>query len=72
MTFGGPNDIPVPADYNGTGTSLESVFRPSTGHWFFYNGGAGKNITSPVVFPINSNARAGRLRRSRQGGNRGL
>ena len=34
-TFGGPNDIPVPANYNGTGKAVVAVYRPTTGQWFF-------------------------------------
>jgi len=32
--FGGPDDIPVPADYTGDGKTDVAFFRPATGEWF--------------------------------------
>uniref|UniRef100_A0A7S1PJ19 Uncharacterized protein n=1 Tax=Percolomonas cosmopolitus TaxID=63605 RepID=A0A7S1PJ19_9EUKA len=34
ISFGDSNDIPVPADYLGTGFSQLALYRPSTGEWF--------------------------------------
>jgi hypothetical protein len=34
VQWGGPEDVPVPADYLGTGTNQIAVFRPSTRQWF--------------------------------------
>ena len=47
----------MPADYNGTGTAIESVFRPATGQWFSYSNGVGS--VSPVIFPVNSEPEPG-------------
>jgi hypothetical protein len=34
LQFGGPEDLPVPADYLGLGQPQVAVFRPSTREWF--------------------------------------
>jgi hypothetical protein len=34
VQFGGPNDIPVPGDYEGRGQVDLAVYRPSTSQWF--------------------------------------
>jgi hypothetical protein len=34
IPFGGPGDLPVPADYLGSGAAQLAVFRPSTREWF--------------------------------------
>src|SRR5204862_2824246 len=34
LQFGGPGDVPVPADYLGLGQPQVAVFRPSTREWF--------------------------------------
>jgi hypothetical protein len=52
-TFGQINvDIPAPGNYAGNGTVVPGVYRPTTGQWFLYAGGAGKNITIPITFPL--------------------
>ena len=51
-TFGAANlDLPAPAAYTGGDTTVPGVYRPTTGQWFIYEGGAGKNITVPHLFP---------------------
>jgi Tol biopolymer transport system component len=34
VQFGGPGDLPAPADYLGLGRAQAAVYRPSTGQWF--------------------------------------
>lgn len=33
-SFGSPNDIPLPADFDGNGTANLAVFRPANGTWY--------------------------------------
>jgi subtilisin-like proprotein convertase family protein len=46
-SFGGAGDIPVPANYNGTGKTVLAFYRPFTGQWFV-NGVP----TSTIVVPV--------------------
>ena len=39
IAWGGPGDVPVPADYNGDGRVDPAVFRRTTGQWFIRNVG---------------------------------
>ena len=57
--FGDPDDLPVPGDYNGDGTTDIAVYRPSTGQWFVRDqfDGAVRRPRRP--------SRAGRLQRRR-------
>jgi putative transposon-encoded protein len=34
VAFGGPGDVPVPADYLGLGRAQVAIYRPSTAQWF--------------------------------------
>ncbi len=38
IALGAPGDVPVPADYDGSGVDAAAVFRPSTGLWFLRSG----------------------------------
>jgi hypothetical protein len=40
--FGQANDVPVAADWDGTGKARIGVFRPSTGEWFLDKNGNGR------------------------------
>jgi hypothetical protein len=48
--FGGPGDVPAPADYLGTGSAQIAVFRPGTREWFLRTG-AGLTLRVPFAAP---------------------
>jgi hypothetical protein len=41
VRFGGQGDVPVPADYLGTGSPQIAVFRPTTNEWFIRDSSGG-------------------------------
>jgi Tol biopolymer transport system component len=47
VAFGGTGDVPVPADYFGSGTVQIAVFRPSTQNWYIRTD---DNGTNPLQF----------------------
>ena len=66
VQLGLPGDVPVPGDYDGNGTTESRVYRPSTGQWFVQDQGHG------AVGAARRHPGAGRLRRQRDHGSRGV
>lgn len=50
VAFGAAGDVPVPADYLGTGRAQVAVYRPSTGQWFIRSEAG--TVLGPIDFGV--------------------
>ena len=72
-SWGLSGDVPVGRDYDGDGKIDLAVFRPSLGRWFVLQSSTNySSYRGPGLGPLDRHAGAGRLRRRRQGGLRGV